>query len=75
MITVLMIFPKPTALFSCRGFDNDWSLEFFSLASQTSHLCLQGAMKYKGENVTKGQTIGTIGNSSSFESGEEYHLH
>jgi len=29
----------------------------------------------EGENVGKGQTIGTIGNSSSFESGEEYHLH
>lgn len=29
----------------------------------------------EGENVAKGQTIGTIGNSSSFESSEEYHLH
>lgn len=29
----------------------------------------------EGESITQGQTIGTIGNSSSFESVEDYHLH
>lgn len=29
----------------------------------------------KGEKVEKGQSIGTVGNSSSFESADEYHLH
>lgn len=29
----------------------------------------------KGEKVEKGQTIGTVGNSSSFESADDYHLH
>ncbi len=29
----------------------------------------------EGENVDKGQTIGTVGNTASFESGDEAHLH
>lgn len=29
----------------------------------------------EGENVNKGQTIGTVGNTASFESGDEAHLH
>ena len=29
----------------------------------------------KGEKVEKGQTIGTVGNSASFESLDDYHLH
>ena len=29
----------------------------------------------KGEKVEKGQSIGTVGNSASFEIDDEYHLH
>ena len=29
----------------------------------------------KGEKVEKGQSIGTVGNSASFESSDDYHLH
>ena len=29
----------------------------------------------EGESVEEGQTIGTVGNSSSFEIADEYHLH
>jgi murein DD-endopeptidase MepM/ murein hydrolase activator NlpD len=28
-----------------------------------------------GENVTKGQTIGTVGNTATFEILDDYHLH
>ena len=35
----------------------------------------EGTVYVKGEKVEVGQTIGTVGNSASFEIEDEYHLH